>query len=51
MRAIRALILGQQGAKKLARQYDSRLVCIRYRHDVERRLSFSMVELFIEQAP
>jgi hypothetical protein len=51
MRARRTLAPGQQGTKKLLRQYGAQLVCVRYRYDAERRLRFTTVELIIEQSP
>jgi hypothetical protein len=51
MRARRTLAPGQKGTKKLLRQYDAQLVCVRYRYDAERRLRFTTVELIIEQSP
>jgi hypothetical protein len=35
----------QAGARKLARLYGDALVCVRYRHDAEKRYRYTTVEL------
>jgi hypothetical protein len=39
----------QRGAKKLRMQYGERLVCVRYRYDVNRQKRFKTVELIVEE--
>jgi len=51
MRALRTLAPGQQGTKKLLRQYGTQLVRVRYRDDADRGLRCTTVELIIAQAP
>ena len=51
MRALRTLAPGQQGTKKLLRQYGTQLVRVRYRDDADRGLRCATVELIIAQAP
>ncbi len=49
-RIAKRLAPDQAGAKKLTRRYGSALVCVRYRHDHERGLRYTTVELLVEQA-
>lgn len=42
---------GATGRKKLVERYGSRLVCIRYRYDSERRRRLKTVELIEEELP
>ena len=49
-RIAKRLAPDQAGAKKLARRYGSALVCVRYRHDAERGMRYTTVELLVEQA-
>lgn len=39
---------GQRGTKKLLAQYGDKLVCVRYRYDVERKKRYKTVELIVE---
>ena len=49
-RIAKRLAPDQAGAKKLARRFGSALVCVRYRHDADRGLRYTTVELLVEQA-
>jgi hypothetical protein len=40
---------GQKGTKQLLAQYGDRLVCVRYRYDVQRRSRFKTVELLVAE--
>ena len=40
---------GEHGTKKLLRQYGDKLVCVRYRYDIEKSESLKTVELIIER--
>lgn len=42
---------GSNGAKKLTERYGSRLVCVRYRYDPERKRRLKTVELIEEDVP
>lgn len=42
---------GAAGTKKLLAEYGSRLICVRYRYDDERRTRCKTVELVIEEIP
>ena len=48
MRVLLHLKPGQRGTKKLWEQYGDRLVCVRYRYDVETKKRYKTVELIIE---
>ena len=50
-RVVKRLSPEQPGALKLARRYGDALVCVRYRHDSEKRHRYTTVELVVEQAP
>lgn len=41
---------GANGTKKLVARYGDRLVCVRYRYDVEKRMRLKTVELIEEEA-
>ena len=41
---------GQKGTKKLLAQYGSRLLCVRYRYDAERKRRYKTVELIVDEA-
>jgi hypothetical protein len=41
---------GQNGTKKLTAHYGERLVCVRYRYDIERRKRFKTVEIIVEES-
>ena len=45
------LLPGANGTKKLVDRYGSRLVCVRYRYDEERRRRIKTVELIEEESP
>lgn len=40
---------GQRGTKRLLTQYGDRLVCVRYRYDVQRKKRIKTAELIIEE--
>ncbi len=40
---------GDKGTDKWVRKYGQRLVCVRYRHDKERRKNLTTVELVIDE--
>lgn len=40
---------GQKGTKKLKAIYGDKLICVRYRYDVEQRKRYKTVELIIEE--
>jgi hypothetical protein len=40
---------GQRGTKQLQAQYGDRLLCVRYRYDVQRHTRVKTVELIIEE--
>jgi hypothetical protein len=46
-----SLAPGQNGTKKLLARYGERLVCVRYRYDLERKLRHKTVELIVETTP
>ncbi len=50
-RVTKRMLPTQQGALKLARRYGEALVCVRYRHDEQRHLRYTTVELVVDQAP
>ncbi len=51
MRTIRKLVPGQDGTKKLVKQYGEDLVCVRYRYDEEQKIRAKTIELIIEKTP
>ena len=51
MRTRLTLQPGSNGAKKLTERYGSRLVCVRYRYDRERKRRLKTVELIEEDVP
>jgi len=51
MQARSKLKPGQKGTRKLAELYGSRLVCVRYRYDEQRRKRFKTVELIVDESP
>ncbi len=51
MRACLKLKPGQRGTKKLVELYGSRLLCVRYWYDQEKRKRFKTVELVVEEVP
>ena len=46
-----SLAPGQNGTKKLVATYGERLVCVRYRYDLQRKLRHKTVELIVETMP
>jgi len=50
-RVVKKLSVTQPGALKLAQRYGEALVCVRYRHDAERRYRYTTIELIVERAP
>jgi hypothetical protein len=42
---------GQKGTKKMLAEYGSRLLCVRYRYDAERRKRYKTVELIVDERP
>jgi len=40
---------GQKGTKQLLAQYGDRLICVRYRYDVQRKKRFKTVELLVAE--
>ncbi len=46
-----SLAPGQNGTKKLLAKFGDRLVCVRYRYDLERKLRHKTAELIMETAP
>src|SRR6185369_2650549 len=50
-RVVKKLSVTQPGALKLAQRYGEALVCVRYRHDAERRYRYTTIELVVERAP
>lgn len=40
---------GQKGTKKLTAQYGDKLVCVRYRYDIEKRKRVKTVEIIVEE--
>jgi len=40
---------GENGTKRLLREYGDQLVCVRYRYDRTRRKSYKTVELIVEE--
>jgi len=40
---------GQKGTKQLLAQYGDRLICVRYRYDVQRKKRFKTVELVVAE--
>jgi len=51
MRITRNVASGQEGTRKLLDQYRSQLVCVRSRHDGEKRKRLKTIALIIEEAP
>jgi hypothetical protein len=51
MQARSKLKPGQKGTRKLVELYGSRLVCVRYRYDEQRRKRFKTVELIGGESP
>jgi hypothetical protein len=49
MRALLYLKPGQKGTKQLLAQYGNRLVCVRYRYDVQWKKRFKTVELIVAE--
>ena len=49
MKARLTLRPGQRGTKRLMAMYGDRLVCVRYRYDVERQKRVTTVEIMLEE--
>ena len=49
MRVLLHLKPGQKGTKKLCAQYGDRLICVRYRYNVQCKKRFKPVELIVEE--
>jgi hypothetical protein len=47
MQARRTLARGQNGTKKSLGRYGEQLICVRYRHDEQRRKLFTTVEIIV----
>ena len=45
------LLPGQDGTKKLLKEYGDRLVCVRYRYNPELKKRYKTVELIIDESP
>jgi hypothetical protein len=50
MKARVTLKPGQKGTKKLTAQYGDKLICVRYRYDVESRKKLKTVEIIVEES-
>ena len=46
-----SLLPGQNGTKKLVKQYGERLICVRYRYDTKQKLRHKTIELIVETTP
>lgn len=42
---------GQNGTKKLVKEYGDKLVCVRYRYDQETGKRYKTVEIIVEETP
>jgi hypothetical protein len=51
MEVVKTLKPGKNGTKRLVDIYGDSLVAVRYRHDREKQLSYTTVELIIEHKP
>lgn len=51
MRTKLTLQPGQRGTKRLLRMYGDRLVCVRYRYDIQRKRRVKTVELIVDEQP
>jgi hypothetical protein len=49
MRTLLHLKPGQKGTKQLLAQYGDRLVCVRYRYDVQQKKRFKTVEFIVAE--
>jgi hypothetical protein len=49
MRTLLHLKPGQKGTKQLLAQYGDRLVCVRYRYDVQRKKRFKTVDFIVDE--
>ncbi len=49
MEVTKTLQPGDRGTARLLRQYGDRLVCVRYRHDPDRKKNITTVELVIDE--
>ena len=46
----RKVLPGQPGTKKLLDKYGDRLVCVRYRYDIENRKRSKTIEIILEES-
>jgi hypothetical protein len=51
MRVIKKLNPGAPGTQRYLRQYQARLVCVRYRHDPAKHCRYTTVELIVDEKP
>ena len=51
MRARVKLRPGQRGTKQWLMQYGDRLVCVRYRYDVQQHKRFTTIEIIVAEGP
>lgn len=49
--ALKRLPLGAPGTKRLVERYGDALLCVRYRHDPQRKLRLTTVEPIVEERP
>ena len=42
---------GQNGTKKLVKEYGEKLVCVRYRYDAERKKRSKTIGIIVDEAP
>lgn len=50
-RVVKRLAPDQPGALRHARRFGDKLVCVRYRHDLEAHRRYTTVELIVDEAP
>lgn len=51
MQARKTLRPGQDGTKRLVNQFGDRLLCVRYRYDLERQVRYKTAEIIVETIP
>jgi hypothetical protein len=42
---------GQSGTKAYVEEYGERLVCVRYRYDIQRKRRYKTIEIIVEERP
>jgi len=42
---------GQKGTRKLVKKYGNKLICVRYRYDIETKKRYKTAELIIDESP